>query len=88
MPTLVQIDSGLVLVALHRRQQGGHVLGRVMHFEPGRLIRNERVRSRMRFVETVPGKMLDKAEELPALFLTVAVRDTARHELLFLFLHD
>jgi len=88
LTTLVQVERGAVLVALDRGQQGCHVLGRMVRFQPCGLVRHQRVRRRMRSVETVSGEVLDEPEELLRLELVDAVRDTAGDELLLLGVHD
>ena len=42
-----QVDRGLVLLVLHRLQQCRHVLGRVVGLEPGGLIADQAVGSRV-----------------------------------------
>ena len=53
---LVEVDRHLVLVVLHRRQDRGHVLRRVVRLEVGRPVRHQPVRRRVRLVERVVGE--------------------------------
>ncbi len=45
-----------------RRQHGGHEFGGVVRLQPRGLVRNQRVRGRVRLVETVAGEFLHRVE--------------------------
>ena len=75
---LGQVDRRLVLVVLHRGQQGRHVLDRVVRLEPGRLVGHQAVAVGVRLVEGVVGEGLDDVEELRAQLLAVALRRRTR----------
>src|SRR5690606_24845213 len=71
--------AGLVDVLLELvrvRRLDGHVrrdeLDRVVRLEPGRLVRDERVRGGVRLVEAVAGEVLDRLEQIARPALLVA----------------
>ncbi len=70
---LGEVDGRLVLVALHRREQGGQVLDGVVRLQPGRLVGDEAVAVGVGLVEGVVGERLDDVEQLLAERLVVAL---------------
>ena len=70
---LGQVDGGLVLVPLDRRQEGGQVLDGMVRLQPGRLIGDETVAVGVGLVEGVVGEGLDDVEKLGAEGLVVAL---------------
>ena len=69
---LGQVDGRLVLAVLHRGQQGGQVLDRVVGLEPGRLVGDQAVAVGVALVEGVVGEGLDDVEQLVAELPAVA----------------
>ena len=73
----------------------GHEFDRIVRFEPGGLVREKRVGTRMRFVETVPGEFFHQVENVDGFFLRNLIfvaagqefRALGGHFFLFLFAH-
>src|ERR1051326_2939718 len=75
--------------AVHLRgHQRGHEVPWVVHLQPRRLVRDERVRHGVRLVEAVARERLDVVEDLVGLLLVVAMCQRAGHELLALRDHQ
>ncbi len=79
---LGKVDGGLVLVALHRRQQCGQILDGVVRLQPRRLIRDKAVAVRVGLVEGIVGERLDDVEQPLAQCLVVTLLDTTGNEFL------
>ena len=65
---VIQQDLELVGVVRLNRHIGGEELGREVGFEPSRVVRQQRIGSRVRFVETVARELLHQVEDLVGLF--------------------
>ena len=78
-----------LLGAIHLRgHQRGHEGPRVMHLEPCRLIRDERVGDGVRFRKSVAREWLDEVEDLARLLFRVVVGHSAVDKFAALLLHD
>ena len=69
------LASGIVVKDLHlvgvvhgERHVGCHEFGRMMRLEPSRVVRQQRIRGRVRLVETVAGELLHQVEDFIGLF--------------------
>ena len=60
---LVDVLHHLIGVARFRGQQRGHELDRVVRFQPRRLVGQQRVGTRVGFIEAVPSKFGDQIED-------------------------
>ena len=69
----VDVFDGFGLVDHFEGEQGGHVLGGEVGFQPGGLIGDDGVAGGVGFVEAVAGEFFDEGEELGGLFLGDAV---------------
>ena len=54
--TLTKVDGALVLIVLHARQEGCHVLGRVVRFQVCGPVRDQSIARGMSLVEGVVGE--------------------------------
>ena len=85
---LGEIHRQLVGVLRLDRQQRGSKVPRVIRFQVRRLIGKQRVRRRMRLIETVPREVLHQVEDLRGFLFVDAPLHGAFDELLPLRLHD
>src|SRR5438132_1422080 len=64
LAALREIQRDLVRVLRFDRQQRGHEMAWIVRFEVRRLVRQQRVRRRMRLWKSVAGEVLDELEDL------------------------
>src|SRR6202022_4233967 len=78
-----------LLGAVHlRSHERRHEVPRMMHFEPCRLIRDERVGDGVRLRKSVAREWLDEVENLARFLPGVAVSNSAVDKFAALLLHD
>ena len=53
----------LSVLSMSERQHRGHELGRIVRLQPRGLVRDQRVRGRVRLVEAVAGELLHQVED-------------------------
>ena len=70
----------LILIADFRSEQGGHEFHLVVGLQIRRMVRNERIRGGVRFVETVFREFFHQVKDFRRLFLTGAILDGTVHE--------
>ena len=68
LTAFVDVLYDLIGVARHRRQQRRHELYGIMRLQISGVIGQKRISGRVRFIESVAGKLLHKIEDLLDLF--------------------
>ena len=81
LPALSDVLDHVVGVGHDRREHGGHELSGVVRLQPGGVVGNDRIRGRVREVETVPSEGLDLLREGLRRLLLHASLDRLRNKL-------
>ena len=88
LPTSIQNKAGqLVRIGDIQAHQGGQQFNRVMGFQPGGLIRHQRISGRVRFVKPIAGKLVYKIKDIFGLIILNAIGHRAGNKTFPLCLH-